>query len=99
MLSRILRRLGLTAALLAGATLNAQISKLPGELLGILNQPLLKLPLIIQYQSTPGPLDILKLQLLGGQVTHQYGLIPAVSVNLSVSGLLSILTDPGILYI
>src|SRR5882724_6594589 len=98
MLPGLLRKLTLGMVLLSGAVY-AQSLKLASELTGLLNQPLLRLPVVIQYQSTPGPLDLLKLNLLGGVVNHQYSLIPAVSANLSISGILSLLLEPGITFI
>src|SRR5262249_39395859 len=98
MLTRFLSRILLGAVLVSG-TLLAQNSKLSSELSSLLNQPLLRLPVIIQYQSAPTLLDLSKLNLLGGVINRQYSLIPAVSANLSISGILTLLLDPGVLYV
>src|SRR5712692_2899298 len=60
----------------------ADTSKLAGDLLGLLSNPLGSVDVIVQYKSAPTFLDLAQLTALGGTVTGQYSLIPAVKVTL-----------------
>jgi serine protease AprX len=95
-MKNITRRLGLWCCFLISTGLSfGQNSKIAPDLLGLLNNLLGPVNVVVQYQNAPGLLDITQLLSLGGTIHYQYSAIPAVSVTLpkAVVTVLSLLSD------
>jgi len=80
----------LSALLLTAFPAFADISKLSGDLLSVLSNPLGSANLIVQFKTAPSSLDLLQITLLGGTIQHQYSSIPAVAVNLPLAQVLTL---------
>jgi serine protease AprX len=85
--------------LLTASSSFGQLSKIAPDLLSILNGLTQPVNVVIQYNNTPGLLDITKLLGLGGVINAQYTLIPGIAVKLPAAVVAVLALDPGIAYI
>src|SRR5580704_10639395 len=97
---RLLRNILLWSSLAASTALSfAQTTKIAPDLINLITGLLQPVNVVVQYNSTPGPLELTLLLSLGGIITQQYSSIPAVAVTLP-SVVVSVLAlQPAVAYI
>ncbi|MBZ5601227.1 MAG: S8 family serine peptidase [Acidobacteriia bacterium] len=93
-----MKRLALLA-LLTSTLGFGQISKIAPDLLNLLKGLTQPVDVVIQYNNTPGLLELGKLLTLGGLIKTQYNLIPAVSATLPSAVVAVLALDPNVAYI
>src|ERR1035438_10085040 len=83
-MKRFLHRINVWVCLLAstGLSLAQSPSKIAPDLLSLLNGLLAPVNVVVQFNATPGLLQITKLVGLGGVITQQYSSIPSIAVTL-----------------
>lgn len=79
--------------------LPTQLVKLSPDTLELLNKPLEPIEVIIQFDSAPLVTDLLRILALGGTITEQYTLLPAVAVTLPAGAVVPLVLLPNIGYI
>jgi serine protease AprX len=70
------------STLVVAGELSAQTGKVSADLLQALTNPLGSVNAIVQFNNPATAADLAKVGLLGGVITNQYSLIPAVSLTL-----------------
>jgi len=99
-MKRLRRQFILWTGFLVSTTLGfAQTSKIAPDLQSLLSNLLTPTNVVIQYNSTPGLLNVLKLLSLGGVINAQYVSIPAIAVQLPGAVVSLLALDPSVAYI
>src|SRR5947209_10534175 len=88
--------LGISAILLPAF---GQTIKLSTDLQNLLSNTLGSANVIVQFNQAPSILDLSQISILGGTVTRQYALIPAVAARLPIAGVLTLANSLGVRFV
>jgi len=76
-----------------------QVSKIAPDLLNLISGLLQPVNVIVQYNNTPGLLDLAKILSLGGTVNLQFTSIPGIAATLPATVVSVLALDPSVAYI